>query len=518
MKKKLPIQLKNENILRKKKQLNLALNILISILGISSLFIKFFLVDGVLAFRAFTVDGNLFTTIVSIIAVIVNIKELAAGKENESRRMYFLQLASAVTEAVIFIVVMIGYLPVFPDDPAITPYHMFCLHVAIPILAVLRFIFFNKPCGILKPSKLLIGMIPIAVYGIGVVNAIKFGILPIALVPYSFLDFDSNFLWYVVFALVVIPSFGFLWSWMFYRLNLRASLLWYLKEDVEKLENARIKAKSHFDVVNSSILLIYCVLATIVLMFSLRGMSVTTTKVQHELTSDIAFYMLDDYSNMINDDPWIIRNGNLYKGEMLIGDGTEENGNKNVFPDKGVRYDYTIYVPAVSLTPETAAQYDGTDFVAVSHSSGQYGLVKSCGETLGRKIVADVIASEDHRIYESVKQDNTGYYHFCMAFGEDMWNSGVGIIELYFPSAQLTEQAKRAEFNHDIVMIAVIVAAFALLYALSNTWIRVLEKSFDFLKAIACGRTPEEPIRLGKTGWFSGLERQLNIIREINKD
>ena len=49
------IALKDESLLTKKKKLNLALNLLISVLGVSSLYIKFFLVDGLLAFRAFTV-------------------------------------------------------------------------------------------------------------------------------------------------------------------------------------------------------------------------------------------------------------------------------------------------------------------------------------------------------------------------------------------------------------------------------------------------------------------------------
>lgn len=273
------ISLKNDSILQKKKKLNLALNLLISALGISSLFIKFFLVDGLLAFRAFTVDGNLFTTIVSVIAVVVNVRELVSKTENGSRTMFFLELASAVTEAVIFIVVMIGYLPIFADDPKITPYHMFCLHVAIPVLAVARFIFFEKPLGILKPFKLLIGAIPIGVYGVGVVIAIKLGILPISLVPYSFLDFDSNFLWYVFFAVFTIPSFGFLWSWMFYRLNIRASFLWYSEEDLERLKKDRVRSLSNFDAVNSAILLVYCALGILLLMFSFMGMSRTSTKI-----------------------------------------------------------------------------------------------------------------------------------------------------------------------------------------------------------------------------------------------
>ena len=99
-----------------------------------------------------------------------------------------------------------------------------------------------------------------------------------------------------------------------------------------------------------------------------------------------------------------------------------------------------------------------------------------------------------------------------------MWESGVGIIELYHPMDSLTAQAKDAEYNNDLVMIAVVVSVFALLYVLTNKWIRVLEKSVDFLRAIASGRPPEEPIVLGKTVVFSGLERQLNVIREINEN
>ena len=511
------INLKDDSLLRKKKRLNLALNILISVLGISSLVI-FLHVNRLAAFSFFTFDGSLFTTVVSVLAVVVNLRELSEGRENESRRMFFLQLASAVTETVICIVVLAGYLPFFPDDPSITPYHMFCLHVAIPLLAMPRFIFFEKPCGILHPSKLLLSTIPIGVYGLGIVNAIKFGLLPQSLIPYSFLDFESNFLWYFVFALVVIPSFGFLLSWLFYRLNLRASLLWYRKEDVERLQAARKRALSHFDVVNSVILIVYCTLAVVVLMFSLRGMSGTATGVEHKLMSYVSFYMLDDCSNMVNNEAWQMRDGVLYKGEIAVGDGTEENARLIFFPKEEMIYESTIYVPASSLSPEIAAQYEGMDYVAVSHSSGKNGPVKLCGETLDSELVARVITADDLTFYEEIDRDGETYYHFCMAFGEDMWESGVGIIELYHPMESLTAQAKAAEYNNDLIIIAVIVTVFALLYVLTNKWIRVLEKSVDFLRAIASGRTPEEPIVLGKTVIFSGLERQLNVIREINKD
>lgn len=520
MAKQQTISLKSDEIFNTKKQLNIALNILISILGISALFIKFFLVDGVLAFRAFTVDGNIFTTIVSLIVVVVNLKEFEQQSENESKWVFYLQLASAVTESVIFIVVMIGYLPMFPDNPTITPYHMFCLHVAIPVLAVLRFIFFEKPLGVLKPARLLVGAIPIGVYGVGVVTAIKLGILPISLVPYSFLDFDSNFLWYVIFALIVIPSLGFLWSWLFYRLNLRASLIWYTQEELEKLQKERIKSLSGFDVINSSILLIFCMLALVVLMFSLIASSSTTTKVQHELLSDLTFYVIDDYDHMLGDGKWHIDDGVLYKGEVAFGDGTEENStilrlnSKRRYADQ---FEMSFFVQSKDLSPEIAQKYDPYDYVCVKHSAGEVAPITACGDVLDRGILATIIESENHTYYEEVKVDGEKYFHYVMTFGKDMVDSGVGIISAYISSDILTAQAKDAEYNLDIMMVAIIVAVFAILYVVAYSWIKSLQKSIYFLKDIASGKIPDEPIKLGKSNRLSGLERELNVLREINQ-
>lgn len=518
MEKDYRINLKDSGIIIKKKKLNLALNILISALGISSLFIIFFFDYGLLAFSFFTVDGNLFTAVVSVIAVAVNYRELRAGKESGSRRMFFLQLASAVTEAVIFIVVMIGRLPAFPDNPRIAPYHMFCLHVAIPILAVLRFIFFERPRGVLPPGKLLIRAIPIGVYGVGVITAIKLGVLPASLAPYSFLDFENNFLYYFLFALVGIPSFGYLWSWLFYRQNIRASLVWYSSEDLAKLKAERIKQLSSFEAVNSSILLLYCALAVLVITFATMGTSKTAQKVQNEMMTYMGYYMNDDYDHMLGDGYWSVRDGALYKGELYVGDGTEANYNREVLPREAIDCEASIFVQAKDLAPELAKQYDPYDYVSVNHSPGVTAPVQLCGETLDREIVTAIIESEDHRYYEEFTVDGVSYFRCCQTFGRTMLGAGVGIVSLSFPSAKMTTQIKNAQLNSDIMITGVVIAAFAVLYVLTAAWIRTLEKSVDFLKAITSGRVPDEPIKLGRTLRHSGLEHQLNVLREINKE
>ncbi|GEM_PF-1025055 len=527
------ITLKRESLLLTKKKLNLALNLLISALGLSSLFIKFFLIDGVIAFRAFTVDGNLFTTIVSVIAVVVNIKELINKEEHNSRTIFFLQLVSAVTEAVIFIVVMIGYLPFVSDKPAITPYHMFCLHVAIPILAVLRFIFFEKPVGILKPTSLLTGAIPIGVYAVGVVTAIKLGILPTSFVPYSFLDFEHNFIWYFLFALFAIPAFGYLWSVLFYRLNLRASVLWYNEEDINQLQMRRIKALSDYDAVNSGILIIFCLLAVLLLSLSLMTTSRTSATIQQELMGTLSYMLLDEFDIYLGEGDWQIKDGALYKGDTYISDGTND-ADFGTNEGETVLFNGAVYLKASNLVPEMASQYNPDDYVAVRQAKGiGGGLVVQRGAVLNPKIVKAVEDSEYNSWYELVKLEreltkeeeqykeqlrNTkeSYYHYCVTLGGTIGGEGVGIVEIYIPASGLTEQIKNAEYNSDVAMGAIIAIIFVILFLITHMWIKALEKSVDFLGDIAGGDVPEEPIKLGKSIRFSGLEDKLNSLREKN--
>jgi len=516
------VNLKSEKLLQTKKYLNLSMNLLIAVLGVTSLFVKFFMIDGVVAFRAFTVNGNLYTTIVSIVAVVMNLKELFSKKEADNSKMFYFELASAVTEAVIFIVVMIGYLPFFDDDPKITPYHMFCLHLAIPVLAVVRFILFEKPQGVLKPALLLRGSIPIGVYGFGVIIAIKTGILPIRLVPYSFLNFEANFFWYFLFALVVIPSFGYMWAWMFYRLNIKASILWYSKEDVERIKAERVRNLSRFDVVNSSILLIYCAFGILVLMFALMGSSRTTTKVQEESMTYTSFYILDDFNYRLGKEDWEIRDGALYKGNLFIGDGTEENYNKKLLPDDRILYESCIFVARKDLTASAVKDGNPYDFVCVNHSSGKTGPIYKCGDVLDSKIVSEVLYGDNSEwaYYKIVKIDKVKYYHIFLSFGKNFEDSGVGIVSMYVPVSDFTVQAKNAEFNNDITMIFVVFLTFSLMYLITIRWIKVLQKSLIFVKDIAADEIPESPITLGKSKRMSGLEKELNSLREnkLNKD
>lgn len=521
---------KNESILKKKIRINLLLNLAIAVLGVTSLYEKFFLIDGVIAFRAFTIDGNLFTTIVSIAAVFLNVAALIRGRESDNRTMFFLELCSAVAEAVIFIIVMIGYLPFVADTPKITPYHMFCLHVAIPVLSVFRFIFFERPQGVLIPSKLLLGALPIGIYGFGVVIAIKAGILPTAFIPYSFLDFEHNYLWYFLFALFLIPCFSYLFAWIFYRFNINAASLWYRNEDVERLKAERAGSMSRFDVVNSGMTIVFCLMPIFLLSFSLMTASRTSTTIQHDLMSTLSYLMIDDFDHAIGTGKWSIKDGALYKGDTFVTDGTENSGFE-LYND-GLLFNSTIYLKASCLASDPGDSYDPDDYVAVLHFyEDNDGPRPVRGETLEKNVVQAVLRSESGSYYKEIKYEreltedeekhkeqlrNTkeSYFRFVMDFGPTMDEIGIGMIEMYIPGFILTAQIKSAQYYANFYLALVILAVFSLLFITTYLWIRSLENSVDFLKVLAKDEIPEKPLYLGRNKRTAGLSRELNGIRE----
>lgn len=526
------IQYKSESVIRKKKILNLIFEAIIAALGISALAIKFFLVDGVIAFRAFTNDGNLFTAVVMTISVITGIAGLAGNKETNSRTLYFLKLASAVTEAVIFIVVMIGYLPFFDDNPAITPYHMFCLHVAVPVLSVVNFIFFQTPVGVIQPQKMLFGAIPIMVYGTGVVIAIKTGILPMWLVPYSFLDFDGQFVWFVLFALVVIMSFGYFWAWLFYRANLKASLLWYKSTDLEEIQNRRIRDMSKYEVVRTSLLLGFCAVALFLLMMSLMVTSTTTTKVQNELLDIISWDNIEIINKLYGDGLFEVRDGKLYRGETVIGDGTADGANNGPLKAVSQGIYYSVYVKTSALDPDKAAVAgDAGNYICVASSfvyrdtsmlEGQ--LIDPDDENavyttpIGRMIDPDVenalfTAAEP----EYSRQGKTGGEKYHVYYAEPYNIGGEGRLVIYsvaIPVKEAMAQTKKAEASADITMAVVIFAVFAVLFILTSAWSRNLEKTVDYLKRVADDDIPEEPLEFKGRNRMSGLAESINTLTE----
>ena len=214
--------------MRTKKLVNAITCAVISVLGVLSLIYKVnYEGNFLVCLRELTVNGTIFTIVVSFCYFVTNVFEMIYDHEVEREFFYYLRLSSAVAEFVIALVVMIGQLPVVPDKPVIARFDMFNMHVLIPVLTILSFVFHDPSIGKLKPLSRWKGLIFVTLYALIIVPSILTGIIPQNKIPYSFLNFYTSNPFYILFSACFVFLGGYLISWMLSEWNRRASWLWY---------------------------------------------------------------------------------------------------------------------------------------------------------------------------------------------------------------------------------------------------------------------------------------------------
>ena len=211
-----------DNNIEKKVIIGIIINIIILILGLSSIIIEisktFLYKDNFYGkfydvFRYFTIDGNLYT-IISIIILLINIK-----KEN-NKLLYYFSLSSVVSEFIIFIVIIFIIVP-FTGLTFINSYTGMSLHIFIPLLFVFRFLYCEYK--ILHNSSLLklSGSFPVLIYGFIISILISFNIIENQKIPYDFLKYNSNPIWLNILIIILFPTFTIGFSFLFDYLNFK---------------------------------------------------------------------------------------------------------------------------------------------------------------------------------------------------------------------------------------------------------------------------------------------------------
>lgn len=213
-----------------KKQLNIIICSLIFILGISSfIFSAFYDMNGdfLSEFRYMTINGTLFTSLLSLIVVILNFIEIRRGIEFSSHILYFTRLSSVVTESIIAIVIAMSFFPFIPDNPNILKFDSFNMHVIIPILSIVSFLINDPPIQNMKPIMRLYGSWPITIYAAVIITLILLGFIPQEHIPYSFLEIKTRPLWYILMFGCIVYGCAYALSWVFSEWNKKLSWLWF---------------------------------------------------------------------------------------------------------------------------------------------------------------------------------------------------------------------------------------------------------------------------------------------------
>ena len=198
-----------DNRYRAKKIANMICSIIIIFMGVFSVIYTYeFDNDGIMTFRWMTVDGTIYTTILTIIVVACNVYELIRKTEVSRKVVYLLRLSSAVTEGIIIIVVLISQLPFFPTHMHIARIDMFFMHICIPILTILSFINNDSPIRKLSLLELSFGTSFVIIYLIIIVTMIGTGVLTKEYIPYDFLNFENMGGKFAMIGLFVLAYIG----------------------------------------------------------------------------------------------------------------------------------------------------------------------------------------------------------------------------------------------------------------------------------------------------------------------
>ena len=208
-------------------------------------------------FRYFTIDGNLLSFIFNIIIFIIQIKALRLSESGNiqdkivSNFLYIISLISACNEIIIFIVVVLVFLPMANKSIIIGlvgTYGGAILHILIPLLIVFRFLFLDIRQRNLKIYERFAGGLPTIVYGV-----IMY-ILCVAKVftsfdksqgdgriPYPFFDVYLQPWYFCFFIALFILVFGFGISVLFDFINKKSQKLIFPCESIEKIEEGSIR-------------------------------------------------------------------------------------------------------------------------------------------------------------------------------------------------------------------------------------------------------------------------------------
>ena len=257
---------------RKRLILSFILNILMIILFVSSIINEIVDIhinpDSVYQtvwglFRFFTIDGNLLSCIFNCIISFKQYKALRSITEKDikekiiSHFLYIISLISACDEIIIFVVVMLIFLPTADSEwtkGLIGSYKSSSVHITIPIILTFRFLFLDSRKRDLKLYEKFIGGIPMVIYGAIMYSLCSAKVFTSynkeegdAKIPYPFLDVYHKKWYFCLFIAIFIFVFGFGISFLFDFLNKKFEKVIFPYDSTEEEENENTDGRLFVD-------------------------------------------------------------------------------------------------------------------------------------------------------------------------------------------------------------------------------------------------------------------------------
>lgn len=153
-------------------------------------------------FRMFTNDGNIFSAAAALICGIYCIFRTSNSK-SAARIVYCLRLMSAVSEIIIFIIVVAVLMPMGMRS-LLSGYSMLVLHAVAPLITAVSFLALDPGPEDTGKRTFIYGGLPVLVYGVTVLILCLTKVWTGYMIPYPFFRVYDNPVWLTVAALAGI--------------------------------------------------------------------------------------------------------------------------------------------------------------------------------------------------------------------------------------------------------------------------------------------------------------------------
>ena len=289
-------------------------------------------------------------------------------------------------------------------------------------------------------------------------------------------------------------------------------------------KNSKIKNFLTLKTIGSKLILtclLDCVILCVALSIVLNG---TFNKIEQEsmmtkMESDMIH--MEDIIGQCEDGEWHIEDGALYRGDVLIGDGTEENANLEPFLETEEKTGTFCYA-FIALedadrgwSGEGSSAYENGRYLRVAGSTKSPTGESIVGTYMDKK-VADILDAEGTYSGEA---NVAGGQIYCL-YKQFINNEGevVGALVVGRSISSLQQMAASAGRQVLFWLILIIVLAGIAVVVVSSRWASAVEKVEHYLNRIGKGELPEEKLQLNTKDEIAMVADSVNDMVESLRD
>ncbi len=273
-----------------------------------------------------------------------------------------------------------------------------------------------------------------------------------------------------------------------------------------------------FRTIYSKIILAYAVFAAVILFFvNLTVTSAITRLVEDSIAGRLAAD-INYIKDLINPDPnseWNIKDGAIYFGEVLIGDGTKEKANLAPFLEHERNTNTLAYV--FILDKEAELGYVSATDTAEGYEEGHY--LRAAGSTkspdgksiIGTYITKNISDTLDRNGTYSGVANVAGGMIFCLYNAlPDKDGQTIGAIVVGRNITELKAQIADSVNNITVSMAGIILICFGFIIFLVSRWTSSIRTITGYLRILEQGIIPSQPLTLTSRDEMSLISESIN--------